>query len=140
MTIGCRYHRALRGAFLLEVVIASFLFIAVLGAITTVWAHHDRALSLTKKRSVAELIAEKTMNLCLANGFYHVDEMATMGPRVTEVVQEIDEVEIVAQYETSVDVDLQADGDLKLITVLVEFEERGIDKQVSLHHVLYWQN
>ena len=140
MASSFKYHHGHTGAFLLEIVFASFLFTAVFGAIITVWVHHDRALSLTKQNGAANLIAEKPMNQCLANGFYHVDEIAEAGPRTVEVVHEIDEVEHVARYTTSVQVDLQPDEDLKLVTVMVKFNERGVEKKVERHHVLYWQN
>ena len=134
-----RHTTSQTGAFLLEVVFASFLFTAVLGAVVTVWAHHDRALSLTKQHTVADIIAQKTMARCLANGFFLVDELAAAPPRIAEVVHEIDGVERTARYTTSVQVELQPDEDLKLVTVQVGFVERGMEKTVKLHHVLYWQ-
>lgn len=125
---------------LLEVVIAAFLFATVFGALVAMWVYYDRALSLSKQRVVANMVAEQTMARCLASGFYLVDELAEAGPRTVAVLQEVDGEVQKGLYRASVEVELQPEEDLKLITVRVEYTDRGVAKHLERCHVVYWQN
>ena len=129
--------RRRRAFTLLEVVIASFIFVVVLGALVTVWVHHDRAQSDTKGRLIAGLLAEETMERCVASGFFLLEEIAEEGPRTREVLLEEEGQGSPISFTTTVEVEENAEEDLRVVTVKVQYQEREEAKSLSLVHAFY---
>lgn len=122
---------------LLEVVIASFIFTVVLGATVTLWVHHDRAQTHTVHRMAAGLIAEETMERCIASGYFLLEDIVDEGPQIKEFLLQEDGQGSPVTYTTTVEVQESPEEDVKVVTVRVEYLEREETRSLTLVHAFY---
>lgn len=65
------------GYSLLETLVASFIFLFVVVAITTVWVWYGKAVAVSRYVLVGTQLGEQVIEQCMDAGFEHVDELAT---------------------------------------------------------------
>ena len=68
---------------LLEVVIASFIFITTVIGILSVWTAHARGVAKARTVLIANHLGEAKMEECLAARYEHINELVTPAPPAT---------------------------------------------------------
>lgn len=68
-----------RGFSLLEVVVATFIFLTVLGALQGYWVGVGRLMEQSRARMAASFVAEQLMEDIAAKGYERVEEIAGSG-------------------------------------------------------------
>jgi Tfp pilus assembly protein PilV len=75
-SVGNRRHKAFS---LLEVVVGTFIFLVVLGAMQGYWLTVSRMMEQSRARMAASFVAEQLMEDILAKGYDRTDEIAPSG-------------------------------------------------------------
>ena len=74
-----------QGFSLLEVVVATFIFLTVLGAMQGYWITVGRMMEQSRARMAASFVAEQLMEDIIAKGYDRVEEIETSGNFALEV-------------------------------------------------------
>ena len=73
------------GFSLLEVVVATFIFLTVLGALQGYWVTVARMMENSRARTAASFVAEQILEDAIAKGYDRVDEISATGDVGIEV-------------------------------------------------------
>lgn len=130
---------AVSGHSLLEMIVASLIFVSVVVSVTSVWVWYGRAVGLSRYVLVGSQLGEELIEQCVGAGYHHVDALVTPTGTPRKITMRTKMRGQVIEVVYNCVVKVEDSSPLKRVSVEVFWETDGGPEKIAFETLLFRQ-